>query len=90
MPPEMVSSMGSLLSFPAKSRKGKTAWKISSELAAAESARILMFLLIRSLGPRVGRNSNVLLPTSRPVTSASVASASHAMDVTCWDLRPRL
>lgn len=29
-----------------------------------------------------------MLPTSRPETSASVASASHAMEVTCWDLRP--
>lgn len=88
MPPEMVSSTGSPLSLPAKSRKGKTAWKTSSALAAGDSARMVMFLSNSSPGPRAGRNSSVLLPTSRPLTSAPVAFASQAIDVKCCDLSP--
>src|SRR4051812_6006875 len=85
----------------ANRRKGRTAWKMSRALAAGELAvmRIVLSAAValaafsggvgkRSQGRRRGWNSRVLLPTSRPLVSASVAWASQAMEVTCWDLRP--
>ena len=74
---------------PAKRRKGKIAWKISDVLAAAESAAILTvrsWIPVNSLevaGLSRGLNSRVVLPTERPLTSASVTRASHSIDATC-------
>ena len=61
---------------------------MSSALAAADSAAMLIFRVCRSHGFICGRNSSVWLPTARPVVSADVALASHEMEETCCDFRP--
>lgn len=90
VPPETVSSMGvsGQRSLPAKTRKGRMAWRMRRALAAAESAAMVKRRDSRSDGLRRGRNSRVLEPMARPETSASVTETSQAMEETCWDLRP--
>lgn len=65
------------------------ACRIKRVLAAPESAEIFMFLCTNSEGARRGKNEIVFEPTLRPSTSASVASASQRIEVTCWLLSPR-
>ena len=72
----------------AKMRYGSRAWRMSRALAALESATMENFLRRRPVGGRLGENVSVWLPIWRPSTVAQEASASHWMEVRCWDLRP--
>src|SRR3569833_2719064 len=91
VPPAISTSIGSPSLPPANRRKGRVAWRMSRADAAGEAAAMRMGCSLGRVavaGPSRGWKVSVLLPTLSPTTEASVASASHSIEVTCWDLRP--
>lgn len=90
VPPERLRTIGSSLSFAANRQKGSIACRMSIALAALDSAEIRKFRCTSSLGDSREMNVSVLEPTLSPSTSASVTSASHWIEATCWFLRPEV
>lgn len=87
VPPLIVTSTGSPPE-DAKRRYGRMAWRMSVALEALDSGAISRVRFCSAVGGRVGANVSVLLPGTRPLVLAAVASARNLIAATCWFFRP--